>query len=236
MNPTDTLSSREEKKLFLFESAPISRAVLTLAIPTVLSSLVTVLYSLADTYFVGMLNDPIQNSAVTLASPVLLAFNAVNNLFGVGASSKMSRELGKKNYDAVRNSSALGFTFALLSSALFSLLYTLLRAPLLSLLGTESSTLAPTANYLKWTVTLGAVPSILNVVMAYLFRSEGAALHAGIGTMSGCLLNILLDPLFILPGGLNLGAAGAGLATFLSNCVACLYFLLLFFKIGRAHV
>ena len=72
-------------KIQLFEKTPIPKAVMTLAIPTVVSSLVMVIYNLADTYFVGMLNDPIQNSAVTIAAPVLLAFNAVNNLFGVGA-------------------------------------------------------------------------------------------------------------------------------------------------------
>lgn len=78
---------------------------------------------------------------------------------------------------------------------------------------------------------------ILNVVMAYLVRSEGASLHASIGTMSGCLLNILLDPIFILPWGLNMGVAGAGLATFLSNCAACLYFfVLLFIKRRNTYV
>ena len=75
------------------------------------------------------------------------------------------------------------------------------------------------------------------MVLAYLVRSEGAALHASIGTMSGCFLNIILDPVFILPWGLNLGAAGAGLATFLSNCAACLYFfVLLFVRRGKTFV
>ena len=78
-------------------------------------------------------------------------------------------------------------------------------------------------------MSFGAAPAILNVVMAYLVRSEGAALHASIGTMSGCLLNIILDPIFILPWGFNMGAAGAGLATFLSNCVACIYFFILLY-------
>ena len=109
---------------------------------------------------------------------------------------------------------------------LFSLLCTLLRTPLLSLIGAAEETVTPTNAYLNWTVTLGAVPAILNVVMAYLIRSEGAALHASIGTMSGCFLNILLDPIFILPWGFGMKAAGAALATFLSNCVALGYFLI----------
>ena len=196
-----------------------------------------VLYNLADTYFVGMLNDPIQNAAVTLAAPVMLAFNAVNNLFGVGSSSMMSRALGRRDYDTVAKSSTFGFWCAILSGLAFSLLCTLFKSPLLSLLGADATTRAATDAYMFWTVTCGAAPAILNVVMAYMVRSEGAAMHASIGTMSGCFLNIILDPIFIMPWGLNMGAAGAGLATFLSNCFACLYFMvLLFIKRGRTYV
>lgn len=208
-----------------------------LAIPTVISSLVMVIYNLADTYFVGMLNDPIQNAAVTLAAPVLLAFNAINNLFGVGSSSMMSRALGSKDMDTVYKSSAFGFYCALFSGLLFSVLYTVFSAPLLVVLGANAETAQATGGYLMWTVSFGAAPAILNVVMAYLVRAEGASLHASIGTMSGCLLNILLDPIFVLPWGLNLGAAGAGCATFISNCVACLYFfVLLFVRRGCTYV
>ena len=227
----------DARKAELFERTPIPRTVLTLSIPTILSSLVMVLYNLADTYFVGMLQDPIQNSAVTLAAPVLLAFNAVNNLFGVGSSSMMSRALGAKDYDTVRRSSAFGFWCALACGAAFSLLATVFRTPLLALLGADASTTQATLEYMRWTVTCGAAPAILNVVMAYLVRSEGATFHASIGTMSGCALNIVLDPIFILPWGLGMGAAGAGLATFLSNCAACLYFfVLLRARRGKTYV
>ena len=214
-------------RTYLFEQAPVSRAVMSMAAPTIASSLVMVLYNLADTYFVGMLNDPIQNAAVTLAAPVLLAFNAINNLFGVGSSSMMSRALGRGDRETVRRSSSFGFWCALLCGALLSVSFTTFSAPALAVLGATEENAAATSVYLFWTTTCGAVPAILNVVLAHMVRSEGAALHAGIGTMSGCFLNILLDPVFILPWGLNMGAAGAGLATFLSNCVACCYFLVL---------
>lgn len=216
-------------KTLLFENTPIPRAVMSLSIPTVLSSLVMVIYNLADTYFVSMLGDSVENSAVTLAAPVLLAFNAVNNLFGVGTSSMMSRGLGKKDYDTVYRSSAFGFYCALISGIFFSVLYTIFHVPLLNVLGADAQTMQPTGEYLKWTVSCGAAPAILNVVLAYFVRAEGASLHASIGTMSGCLLNIILDPLFVLPQGLNMGASGAGLATFISNCVACIYFFILLF-------
>ena len=214
-------------KTELFERMPIPRAVMSLSIPMVLSSLVMLVYNLADTFFVAKMNDPLETAAVTLASPVLLAFNAVNNLFGVGASSRMSRSLGEKDHETVRASAAFGVWGAIIFAMLFSVIATVFRPGMLQLLGAKAENSAQTAAYLKWTVSVGAVPAILNVVMAYLVRAEGASVHASIGTMSGCLLNIILDPIFILPGGLNMGAAGAGLATCLANSVACGYFLVL---------
>lgn len=217
------------ERLALFETEKISSAILKLALPTVLSSLVMTLYSLADTFFVGMLNNSVQNAAVTLSAPVLLAFNAVNNLFGVGGSSMISRALGRKDYETAYKSSAFSFYFAIIAGLLFSSLAFFFNDGLLVLIGADSTTMEATRAYLHWTVVLGAVPSILNVVMAYLVRAEGSAMHASIGTMTGCLLNIILDPIFVLPQFLAMGAEGAGLATFISNCIAVIYFLILNF-------
>lgn len=221
----------------LFEKTPIPRAVAALSVPTVISSLVMVIYSMVDTYFVGLLNEPVQTAAVALAAPVLLAFNAVNNLFGVGSSSMMSRAMGSRDYDTVKRSSAFGFYGALICGILFAFLCTCFRPGLLVLLGADEATAATTTSYLNWTVSIGAVPAILNVVMAYMIRSEGAALNASLGTMSGCLMNMVLDPICILPWGLNMGAAGAGMATCLANCFALIYFLVyLLVKRGKTSV
>ena len=214
----------DPKKAELFETMPIPQAVARLSIPTVLSTLVMVLYNLADTYFVGRINDPIQAAAVTFAAPVLLAFNAVNNLFGTGCSSLMSRCLGKKDYDSVERTSTFGFYGALVCSLLISLGSIVFRGGLLRLLGVDAPSAEATGAYLFWTVTCGAAPAILNVVLSFMIRAEGASLHASIGSISGCILNVILDPIFIMPWGLAMGAAGAGCATFLSNCAACLYF------------
>lgn len=234
---TGDVTDMDDGRTELFERIPVPRAVMQLAVPTILGSLVTVIYNMADTYFVGMLGNPVQNAAVTLAAPVLLAFNAVNNLFGVGCGSMMSRGLGRKDYEGVRKCSAFGFYGALGSGILFSVLCIVFLHPLLLLLGADSNTMEATLGYLKWTVLWGAAPAILNVVMAYMVRSEGSSLHASVGTMSGCLLNMILDPIFILPWGLDMEAGGAGLATFLSNCVACVYFfVLLYVKRGHTYV
>lgn len=226
-----------EKKIVLFETMPIPRAVAKLAIPTVVSSLVMVLYNLADTFFVGAINKTEETAAVTLAAPILLAFNAIINLFGVGCGSYMSRALGVKDYDKVRKTSAFGFYCALFSSLIFSFGCIVFESGLLKLLGANPQTAPATIRYMFWTVKLGAAPSILNVVISNMIRSEGESLHASIGVMSGCLINIILDPVFIMPWGLNMGAAGAGCATFLSNCIACsYYFILLFIKRGKTFV
>lgn len=228
---------KDKKKEYLFEEAPLHKAIISLSVPMVISALVTVLYNLADTYFVSMINDPIQNSAVTLSAPLLLAFNAVNNLFGVGSSSMMSRALGAKDYETVSKSSAFGFYCSLFFGIAYSVVYTCFSSSFLTLLGADAQTASATGEYLKWTVSFGAAPAIINVVMAYLVRSEGATVHAGIGTISGCILNMLLDPFFVLPWGLNMGAAGAGLATFISNCFACCYFfVLLFVKRKKTYI
>ena len=214
----------DAKKTEIFETMPVPKAVAKLGIPTVVSCLVMVLYNLADTYFVGFINSPAQTAAVTYAGPVLLAFNAVNNLFGTGCSSLMSRALGSKDYDTVRRTSAFGFYSAVFFALLFSAASVALQPQLLNLLGVDANAETATKQYMFWTVTLGAAPAILNVVLSFLIRSEGSAGPASIGVISGCVLNVILDPIFIMPWGLNMGAAGAGCATFISNCVACLFF------------
>ena len=228
---------QDEKKTYLFEEMPIAKAVMQLSVPTVLGCLVMILYNLADTYFVGMLDNPEETAAVTFGATVILAFNAVTNLFGTGTSSLMSRALGVKDYDTFKKTSAFGFYAGIVLSILFAVSSVVFNAPLLKLLGASGANVEPTRAYIFWTVTCGAVPAITNVIMANLVRSEGNALHASIGTMSGCLLNIILDPFFILPFGLNMKAAGAGLATCISNTVACLYFfVLLRVKKGKTNV
>ena len=125
---SETLS---KDKIELFETMKVSKAVLKLSIPTVFGCLVMVLYNLADTYFVGILGDPNETSAVTLIAPVILLFNAVNNLFGVGTGSLISRLLGLREYDKVKRTSAFGIYAAIFSGIFFSILAIIFQKPLL---------------------------------------------------------------------------------------------------------
>lgn len=218
------------EKTELFERMPVSKAVMKLAIPMILSSVTVIIYNMADTFFVGMLNDKIQNAAISLAAPVMLAFNIVSNLFGVGTASMMSRSLGTKDYKKVKQCAAFGFYGALFSGLLFSVLYTMFKHPVMGVLGVRRETEIATDAYMLWTVTFGALPTILHLVMLNIIRAEGESFLAGFGIAFGCLLNVVLDPIFVLPWGLNMGAEGAGCATFLSNCASCLFYFGVLYK------
>lgn len=227
---------QNEEKTELFERMPVSKAVMKLAIPMILSSVTVIIYNMADTFFVGMLNDPIQNAAISLAAPIMLAFNVISNLFGVGASSMMSRSLGAKDYKTVKQSSAFGFYGTIFFGLLFAVLYTIFKYPIMGILGVQQETEIATDAYMLWTVTFGALPTILHLVMLNIIRAEGESFLASCGIAFGCLLNIVLDPIFVLPWGLNMGAEGAGCATFLSNCASCLfYFGVLYKKRGKIY-
>lgn len=210
----------------LFENSPVWSAIFALTLPMIISSVVAMVYNLSDTYFVGALEDSVQNAAITLAAPAMTLFYAITNLFGIGASSLMSRSLGIKDTETVKKASATGLYFAFVCAVGLSLFILIFNNQVLGLLGTDTDTFDATKHYMFWTVGLGAIPSIMSIMFGYLLRAEGRAMQASIGQMSGCVLNIILDPFFILPWGLNLGAAGAGLATFIASCTSLSFFLI----------
>ena len=157
----------------LFERMPVTKAIFKLTIPVIISSIISIVYNLSDTYFVGMINDPVQNAAVTLVGPAMVLFFAVTNLFGIGASSLMSRKLGEKNYDDVKKASATGLYLGLFC-AIFITTVTLLFNPfVLKILGSSEITYEVTKDYLFWTVGLGAVPGIMNLLFSFIIRAEG---------------------------------------------------------------
>ena len=176
-----------------------------------------------------MLNDPVQNAAVTLVYPVTLAFNAVNNLFGVGVSSAMSRHLGRRAYDQVRTCSAFGFYGALASGVLFSLLCRVFQSPLLRLLG-STDTILPYARQYALFILLGAPFMASSCVLNNILRYEGQAAFAMVGLTSGGILNIFGD--WILMEGFGLGVLGAGISTGVSQLIS---FGLLFYMFLAGH-
>jgi len=218
--------SSTEKRIYIFEKAPVRRAVLQQMLPTVAGQMVALLYNLADTFFVGLLNAPIQTAAVTVAYPPFLMMTAVSNLFGIGGASAVSHALGRRDMDGARRISAIAFWLSLASAAVFSLLCGSFLHPLLSLCGADAEVYPVAAAYARWTLLWGGAGTILNLLLSNLLRAEGRAALAFAGVTLGGVLNIVLDPFFILPQYMNMGAAGAGLATAISNTAGTLFFLL----------
>lgn len=204
---------------------PVRTAVRRQIVPAVISQMIALIYSLADTYFVGLLNSPVQTAAVTVSYSSFVMLTAISNLFGVGGASALSRALGKKQTDAARDIAAVSFWFGLAAAVLFSLLFALFARPILYLAGATDTTWEATIGYARWVIIIGGPCTILSTLLANLLRAEGSAKPASFGMSLGGVLNIILDPLLILPQFVNLGAAGAGLATAVSNGAAAVYLL-----------
>ena len=210
----------------IFETAPVHQAVCRQIIPAVISQMIALIYNLADTYFVGMLNDPHQTAAITIAAPSFVMLTAISNLFGVGGSSAIARALGKKQVLQAKQLSSVSFWGGLICACLFSLFFFLFARPLLFLCGATEETYALTLSYAKYVIILGGPFTVMNTLLANLIRAEGSAVLASFGVSLGGMMNIILDPLFVLPGFLGLGAVGAGMATALSNGLAGIFFLI----------
>ena len=206
----------------LFETVPVPRAVATLAIPTVISQVVTMIYNLADTFFIGQIGNPHMVAAVSLVSPWFNLLTALGNLFGLGGSSLISRMLGVKQENKVRYVSAFSVWAGAAVTACFSLASFAARRPLLAFLGASPDTYGYAEDYLLWVVVLGGVPTMVSLALGHLLRSEGHARPASAGMMFGGILNVILDPVLLF--GFHLDVAGAAIATAVSNAASVVFF------------
>lgn len=218
----DTTASQREK--YIFECAPVPKAVAALVLPTVVSQLITIVYNLADTFFVGRLGDETMVAAVTLCMPIYMLLTALANLFGIGGASVMSRALGSGDRSRASSAAAFSVWGGVIAAAVVSLAFGFFRTPLLTAFGAEGARLQYASDYLIYTIVAGAIPTVLSSVLSHLVRAEGKALHSGIGLSLGGLLNVALDPLFVFEEGFGMGVSGAALATLISNVVSAIYF------------
>lgn len=208
----------------LFSDMPVSKAVLTLAVPTVISQLITVVYNMADTFFISRLNDPYKVAAATIAMPCFMFLTAFANLFGIGGASLISRSLGINNYDKARKTASFSIWSGAVVSIIYGILIYVFRYSIFPILGVSDETWEYLESYMFWTVTVGALPTVMNSLFSHLVRSEGYSKQAGFGVALGGVLNIVLDPIFIFALGMDI--EGAAIATMLSNVVAMIYFII----------
>ncbi len=211
-------------KQYLFEKMKVPKAVMYLVIPTIISQLITIIYNWADIFFVGQLNDTFQMAAITICYPAFMMTTALSNLLGIGGASAISRALGNNNYDKIKKISTMSLLLSIVLSILYSFIVLILNKPLLYLLGADNDTINFAQEYLFWVVIIGSLPSVVNYSLSHLIRATGKSQSASIGIAMGGIINIILDPIFIFV--FKLDVSGAAIATFISNLLACIYFII----------
>ena len=211
----------------LFEEAPVSKAVAVMAIPTMISMLVVVIYNMADTFFIGQTGDPMQVAAVSLATPVFMVFMALGNLFGIGGSSAISRALGEKKIERARQISSFCCYGSLGLGIIMSLGFLVGMNGILKLIGASENTIGFARDYLTY-IAFGGPFIMFGTAFGNILRGEGAAKESMIGNMIGTVTNIVLDPIMILM--LGWGVVGAAVATVIGNIAASAFYLLYFLR------
>ena len=210
----------------LFEEAPVSKAVAVMAIPTMISMLVVVIYNMADTFFIGQTGDPMQVAAVSLATPVFMVFMALGNLFGIGGSSAISRALGEKKIERARQISSFCCYGSLGLGIIMSLGFLIGMNGILKLIGASENTIGFARDYLTY-IAFGGPFIMFGTAFGNILRGEGAAKESMIGNMIGTVTNIVLDPIMILMLGWGVVAA---VATVIGNIAASAFYLLYFLR------
>lgn len=216
---------------------PVPKALAALAIPTIISQLITMIYNLADTFFIGMADNPSQTAASSVSFTLVFLMACISNLFGVGGGSLISRLLGEKKDKDAASVASFSFYGSLVVSALYSIAVLVFMDPLLMNLGATESSLSYARDYALWVIVIGAIPTTLSVTMSHLFRSEGYAKYASIGLGMGGIINIILDPIFmflVLPAGNE--TKGAAIATMISNVAVLVYFVVIYFMKRKSSV
>ena len=207
----------QEKKFRQMTEPPVEKLICKLAIPCIISMLVTSFYNMADTFFVGMLNDNAATGAVGVVFSMMAIIQAVGFFFGQGSGTFISRSLGKRNYEEASQMAATGFFSALAVGIVVCIAGQIFLESLAYLLGSTSTILPHTKAYLQ-VILLGAPWMTASFVLNNQLRFQGGATYAMIGITTGAVLNIILDPIMIFTMGL--GVAGAGWATIISQFVS----------------
>ena len=216
---------QESKTTALFEKAPISEAVLKNALPAMAAMLMTLIYNLADTFFVGQTHDAFQVAAVSLAMPVFLIFMAVGMVFGMGGTSVISRALGQKRNNYAKKVCSFCMWGSVIAGITMAIFFLIFMDKILILVGASQDTLNYAKSYLT-IVSFGGPFVLISSAFSNIIRAEGKSKEAMMGQVLGNLLNVVLDPIMILLLGWNI--TGAAVATVIGNLFGGCYYICYF--------
>lgn len=217
----------QDEKFRRMTETPVSRLISRLAVPTIISMLITSIYNMADTYFVSQIGTS-ASAAVGIVFSLMAIIQAVGFTLGMGSGNLVSRKLGQRDRETALRAASVGFFTALGAGLLIAVLGLLFLDGLVRLLG-ATETIYPYAKDYAQYILLGAPYMTATFVLNNQLRSQGSAFFAMIGITAGGVLNMALDPIFIF--GLDLGIGGAAIATILSQLIS--FCILLFFSLGR---
>jgi putative MATE family efflux protein len=207
----------------IFETMKVPKAAMTLALPTILSMLVTIIYNIVDIYFVGRTGDPNQVAAVALSNPIFMLLMGFGQIFGQGGSSLISRRLGEGKREQLRHISSFCLYGCVLIGAVVLVVFQAEMPVILKLVGASSDTWSFTDSYIRW-IAAGAPFIIISFTFGNIIRSVGAARASMMGMVIGTVVNIILDPIMIL--WLGWGVGGAAIATVIGNIASTIYYLI----------
>jgi putative MATE family efflux protein len=214
-----------KKNLLLMESTPVWISIIRLALPMMFSMIAQMVYNMTDTFFIGQTGDPNMVAGISLTMPLFLVSQGVGNIFSVGASSYISRMLGAKQTETAKRTNAVSFYTTMLTGAVITTALLLFRRPILRLIGTSDVTFRYADDYFS-IISAFTMVAIGCISLSGQIRSEGATATAMKGTLIGIVLNIALDPIFILI--FDMGTAGAAWATVAGQAASLVYLLLYF--------
>lgn len=206
---------------------PVRKAVLSNAIPAMMAMLMVLVYNMADLFFIGQTGDDLQVAAVSMATPIFLMFMSLGNVFGNGGASFLSRSLGSGKGDMVKRISAFCFWNCIVCGLALSAIVILSIDGIVGALGASGDTAGMVSDYII-IISASGVFILISSCYSALVRAEGKPQKAMQGMMIGNLVNIILDPIFILM--LDKGVMGAAIATFIGNALGAAYYLIYLFK------
>jgi len=215
------VNEQQEQKFVRMTTAPVEHLVYEMAVPTIVSMMVTACYNMADTFFVGKINNS-ATGAVGVAFSLMAIIQAAGFFFGHGSGNYISRKLGQQETENAAKMAATGFFLSLLTGLLITLIGEIFLSPLARLLGSTETILPYARSYLRL-ILIGAPYMTASFVLNNQLRFQGSAIYGMVGIVAGAVLNVGLDPFFIFV--LGMGVGGAALATIISQL--CSFVLLL---------
>ena len=222
----------KDNKIDIFENKPILQALAIMAVPTIVSQLITLVYNIADLWFIGQTDNPYMVAATALVATIFLMATAIANVFGVGGGNLVVRLIGGKNEEEAKKVASWSVAMSAFWAIVFSVLCFIFMNPILYALGASENTIVYARQYMFFVVVLGAFPTVMSNTMSSMLRNVGYSKEAAFGLGMGGVLNVILDPLFmflIMPDGYEV--VGAAIATMLSNIIALIYYIVIYQKV-----